>query len=192
MGSWRAPIIHKGRFVGCVVHRTGARSVRPAAELPRSTTEVVKVTDSVPASGRPDMGAEVSTRAVAPVVAKAGVAHAVGAYGERLAARYLVESGMRILDRNWRCDQGELDIVAIDLTCLVMVEVKTRRSLAFGSPAEAVTAAKAARLRRLAASWLADHRSLAGTVSDIRIDVIGVLRPARGPAQIEHLVAVAT
>ena len=131
-------------------------------------------------------------RAIASVVTKVGEAHAVGAYGERLVARYLVESGMQILDRNWRCDQGEVDIVAMDDTCLVIVEVKTRRSLVFGSPAEAVTAAKAARLRRLAGCWLAGHRSLVDSVSDIRIDVVGVLRPARGPAQIEHLVAVAT
>ena len=127
--------------------------------------------------------------------AKAGVANAIGAYGERLASRYLVESGMQILDRNWRCDQGEIDIVAMDGTCLVIVEVKTRRSLAFGSPVEAVSAVKAARLRRLAGCWLTDHRSLvdsvADSVADIRIDVVGVLRPPRGPAQIEHLVAVA-
>jgi putative endonuclease len=126
------------------------------------------------------VSADVVSKAVASVVAKAGEANAVGAYGERLAARYLTESGMQILDRNWRCDQGEIDIVAIDDTCLVIVEVKTRRSLVFGSPVEAVTAVKAARLRRLAGCWL-----------DIRIDVIGVLRPPRGPAQIEHLVAVA-
>ena len=124
-------------------------------------------------------------------VIKAGMANAVGAYGERLAARYLTEVGMRILDRNWRCDQGEIDIVAMDDSCLVIVEVKTRRSLSFGSPVEAVTAVKAARLRRLAGCWIADHRSLIDTVADVRIDVIGILRPVRGPAQIEHLVAVA-
>jgi putative endonuclease len=153
---------------------------------------VVKVVDAVPAPGAREVSADVVSKAGASVVAKAGVANAVGAYGERLAARYLVESGMQILDRNWRCDQGEVDIVALDGTCLVIVEVKTRRSLVFGSPAEAVTAAKAARLRRLAGCWLAGHRSLVDTVSDIRIDVVGVLRPARGLAQIEHLVAVAT
>jgi len=124
-------------------------------------------------------------------VPRTGPAFTVGAYGERLAARYLVESGMQILDRNWRCDQGEIDLVAMDDTCLVIVEVKTRRSLAFGSPVEAVTAVKAARLRRLAACWLGDHRSQVDIVADIRIDVIGVLRPSSGPAQIEHLVAVA-
>ena len=99
---------------------------------------------------------------------------------------------MQILDRNWRCDQGEIDIVAMDQTCLVIVEVKTRRSLAFGEPVEAVTAVKAARLRRLASCWATDHRSLLDSVAEVRIDVIGVLRPAHGPAQIEHLVAVAS
>jgi putative endonuclease len=149
------------------------------------------MTDSVPASGRSHgVSAAVLSKAVASVVAKAGVANALGAYGERLAARYLVESGMQILDRNWRCVQGEIDIVAMDNTCLVIVEVKTRRSLMFGSPVEAVTAVKATRLRRLAGCWLSDHRSLVDSAVDVRIDVVGVLRPARGPAQIEHLVAV--
>ena len=142
------------------------------------------MTDSSPVSGR----SRRSSREGAP---KAGLAHAVGAYGEQLAARYLVDCGMRILDRNWRCGQGEIDIVAIDSTCLVIVEVKTRRSLAFGSPVEAVTAVKVARLRRLAGCWLTDHRCLVDGVADIRIDVIGVLRPWSGPSQIEHLVAVA-
>jgi putative endonuclease len=137
---------------------------------------VVTVTDSVPVPGR---------------VAKAGAANAVGDYGEQLAARYLRDSGMQILDRNWRCDQGEIDIVAMDDTCLVVVEVKTRRSLAFGSPVEAVTAVKAARLRRLAACWMSEHRSEVNSVADVRIDVVGVLRPRTGPARIEHLVAVA-
>ena len=155
--------------------------------------EVVKVAGSVPDSRRSvGVCGEVVLEAVSTVVAKGGVANALGAYGERLAARYLAESGMQILDRNWRCDQGEVDIVAMDGTCLVIVEVKTRRSLAYGSPVEAVTAVKAARLRRLAGCWLADHRSSIDSVVDVRIDVVGVLRPARGLAQIEHLVAVAT
>lgn len=124
------------------------------------------------------------------MVAQAGPDNAVGAYGERLAARYLVESGMQILDRNWRCAQGEIDIVATDGTCLVIVEVKTRRTLAFGAPVEAVTAVKAARLRRLVGCWLSEHRSLVSSAADIRIDVIGVFRPPGGSAEIEHLVAV--
>ena len=177
-------VVHKGLRAGPTAHRINQRSGQSAEVLPRSTTEVVKVTDSVPDSG--------SSQGVSSAVpARAGVANAVGAYGERLATRYLVESGMQILDRNWRCDQGEIDIVAMDGTCLVIVEVKTRRSLAFGSPVEAVSVVKAARLRRLAGCWLTDHRALVESVADIRIDVIGVLRPPRGPAQIEHLVAVA-
>lgn len=87
-------------------------------------TEVVTVTDSMPPSGRPDPVSAVVSKAVAAVVAKAGVANAVGAYGERLAARYLVESGVQILDRNWRCDQGEIDIVAMHDRTLVIVEVR--------------------------------------------------------------------
>ena len=145
------------------------------------------MTGTVPATGR-------SQRAAGAVVARAGTTNAVGAYGERLAARYLAELGMAILDRNRRCDQGEIDIVALDGTCLVIVEVKTRRTLAFGAPVEAVTPVKAARLRRLAGCWLAERRplveSLSEVVSDIRIDVIGVFRPSRGPAHIEHLVSV--
>ena len=115
------------------------------------------------------------------------VAGAVGAYGERLATRYLTEAGLEVVDRNWRCDQGEIDIVALDGDCLVVCEVKTRRSLEFGSPVEAVTWRKAARLRRLAACWLAEHDT---AVQDVRIDVIGVLRPRHGRAVVEHLVGV--
>src|SRR5690606_2707639 len=77
------------------------------------------------------------------------VASAIGEYGERLACEYLVGLGYVVIDRNWRCDQGELDIVAREGDCLVFCEVKTRRSTAFGPPVESVTPAKAARLRRL-------------------------------------------
>ena len=69
----------------------------------------------------------------------------LGRYGEDLAARYLGERGMQVLDRNWRCEHGEIDLVALDGDCLVVCEVKTRRSTAFGEPVEAVTWRKAAR-----------------------------------------------
>ena len=178
----------QGVCSGPTVHRVGLGSRASAVLVPQSTAEVVKVTETVLDSGRPH-------EAPRAVVAKAGPASAVGAYGERLAARYLIDSGMQILDRNWRCDQGEIDIVATDGTCLVIVEVKTRRTLAFGAPVEAVTPVKAARLRRLAGCWLAERRPLLGSLSEVvaevRIDVIGVFRPSRGPAQIEHLVSVA-
>jgi len=113
---------------------------------------------------------------------------ALGQWGEQKAVEHLVEQGMEIVDRNWRCPLGELDIVAYDGRALVMIEVKTRASAAFGSPAEAVTPRKAARLRQLAAQWLREHgdRPL-----EVRIDVIGVLVPERGAWRLDHLKAVA-
>ena len=112
---------------------------------------------------------------------------AVGRYGEDVAARYVQDAGWRLLDRNWRGSDGELDIVALDGSALVTVEVKTRRGVGFGYPAEAVTPRKIARLRRLTAQWVAAHDVRPGS---IRIDVIGVLLPRSGAAQVEHLVGI--
>lgn len=119
-------------------------------------------------------------------------ASAVGGYGERMAARFLRERGLEVLDRNWRCELGELDIVARDGRCLVVCEVKTRRSTTFGDPIEAVDHRKLSRLRRLAGAWLAEHGEVSaqGWVQDIRVDVVGILRPRRGACRIEHLVGV--
>lgn len=82
---------------------------------------------------------------------------ALGAHGEELAARWYIERGYRIIDRNWRCRAGEIDIVAVRGRLVVVCEVKTRSSDAFGSPAAAVTAPKQSRLRRLAFAWLDAH-----------------------------------
>jgi putative endonuclease len=112
------------------------------------------------------------------------VKDAVGRFGEDVAAQRLEEAGLRILDRNWRCADGEIDIVAADGGTLVICEVKTRSGLAFGDPAEAVVAAKAARLRRLALRWLAAH-DLSWT--DLRFDVVTVLRRAEGGLLVRHL-----
>jgi putative endonuclease len=112
---------------------------------------------------------------------------AVGAYGERMAARHLEGLGLRIVDRNWRCARGEIDLVAVDGDCLVVVEVKTRRTIDFGTPVEQVSWRKLARLRRLAAMWLAEHP---GRFTDVRVDVIGVWRPPSGRCQVEHLPGV--
>ena len=112
----------------------------------------------------------------------------LGAYGEALAARHLVEQGMVVLDRNWRCDLGEIDLVLRHGCTLVVCEVKTRSSLAYGTPLEAVTEKKAARLRRLAARWLTVHQL---RPDDVRIDLVGVLIPPRGPVQIDHVTGVA-
>lgn len=113
---------------------------------------------------------------------------ALGEYGERLAARYLTDQGFVVLDRNWRCQYGEIDLVARHRHCLVVCEVKTRRSTAYGTPADAVTPRKAARLKRLAGCWLEAHPRT-GT-RDLRIDVLAILRPAQGPAQITHFAGI--
>lgn len=109
---------------------------------------------------------------------------AVGAYGERRAVAHLVEAGIQIVERNWRCSDGEIDIVARDGDDIVFCEVKTRRGLEFGPPAGAVVSAKARRLRRLAVRWLREH-DMHG--HDVRFDVVSVLPQRRGAARVEHL-----
>jgi putative endonuclease len=113
-----------------------------------------------------------------------GAKDVLGRDGEQAAVTYLEGCGFRILDRNWRCADGEIDIVALDGDCLVVCEVKTRRSLSAGTPLEAVTPAKVARLRRLAAAWLYED---GGSYHDVRIDVVGVVVPPRGRPRVEHL-----
>ncbi|WP_455709389.1 YraN family protein [Kitasatospora indigofera] len=81
----------------------------------------------------------------------------LGRYGEQVAARRLVADGLRILERNWRCAEGELDIVALDGETLAVCEVKTRSERSFQQPTEAIDAVKADRLRRLAERWLAER-----------------------------------
>ncbi len=114
--------------------------------------------------------------------------HALGAYGERVAADHLVAQGLAILDRNWTCRFGEIDIVARDGTTLVVCEVKTRSSLRYGPPSEAVTTHKAARLRRLAQAWLEAHDVHPPA---LRIDVVSVLVPRSGPAEVDQIRGVA-
>lgn len=112
----------------------------------------------------------------------------LGRHGELLAARHLEAAGITILDRNWRCSQGEIDLVARDAGELVFVEVKTRSSEAFGHPLESITARKLARLRRLAAAWCAAHPAEnPGEHDRLRIDAIAVLAPPGSVPRIEHL-----
>lgn len=112
---------------------------------------------------------------------------ALGRYGEDLAVRYLRDRGIEVLERNWRCEHGEVDIVAQDGDCLVICEVKTRRSAAFGQPVEAVTYAKASRLRRLAAAYVRSHGTGSGRV---RVDVLGILCLPGEPAVVRHVEGV--
>lgn len=119
----------------------------------------------------------------------AATRRALGAYGETLAARLLTsERGMLLLDRNWRCPEGELDLVLRDGDVLVACEVKTRRSTGCGSPHEAVDAVRLERLHRLVWRWAEDHDV---HPEQVRVDLVAVLRPLRGPALLDHVEGLA-
>lgn len=111
----------------------------------------------------------------------------LGRLGEALAATYLEQRGMEILARNWRCQHGEIDLVARDGRDTVFVEVKTRRTEAFGHPFEAITPRKLGRLRRLAAAWCQREHGAATPIGQVRIDAIAVLMPDDLPAVVDHL-----
>ncbi|WP_345764282.1 YraN family protein [Diaminobutyricibacter sp. McL0608] len=107
----------------------------------------------------------------------------LGRRGEEIAATWLEQRGMTVIARNWRCGSGEIDIVLSEGETTVFAEVKTRSSTTFGHPFEAITPAKAARLRRLAAEWCRQNRASA----ELRIDVVAV-RDAWSPSPIvEHV-----
>ena len=131
-----------------------------------------------------------------------GARIAMGRYGEDVAAAHLTAAGLHVLARNWRCRDGEIDIIARDGDVLVMCEVKTRRDANFGTPLDAVTPMKAARLRRLASQWLTEQRVVNSEraasgdgipaardfgYGEIRFDVVSVLRPRTGAAVVEHV-----
>ncbi len=107
----------------------------------------------------------------------------LGRHGEHLAAAYLQAEGMTIIERNWRCRHGEIDILAADGPSLVVVEVKTRSSRSHGTALESVRPAKVARLRALATRWLsAQPRDFA----EVRVDVIALERFA-GDFSLRHV-----
>ncbi|MGH3887099.1 MAG: YraN family protein [Pseudonocardiaceae bacterium] len=108
----------------------------------------------------------------------------LGKRGEDLAADYLAGAGLVVLSRNWRCREGELDLVATDGERLVVCEVKARSGTGYGEPSEGVTPAKAARIRRVTAAWLRAYRV---GWCEIRFDVLAVLCPQDGPVTVEHL-----
>ena len=108
----------------------------------------------------------------------------LGAHGERIAAQYLTRAGMQVLDRNWRCPAGEIDLVLREEHALVICEVKTRRDVRFGHPLEAVDADKVARLHLLAALW---QEECGVRPEHVRLDAVSVLVSWSGEAQIEHV-----
>jgi len=94
----------------------------------------------------------------------------LGALGEELAARRLAAAGYDIVTRNWRCQAGELDLVARQGDCLVLVEVRTRRGKALGPPEESITPSKQTRLAALAEAYV----QAVDWPGDWRIDVVAV------------------
>jgi putative endonuclease len=115
----------------------------------------------------------------------------LGVRGEDLACAELQRQGLQVLERNWRCRLGEIDIVAAEAGAngltLVFCEVKCRSGLGFGHPLEAITFSKLRTLRQLAALWLREHHVRAST---IRLDAVGVvLAPGREPS-LTHVRAV--
>ena len=130
--------------------------------------------------GRPEAGkAQPEAGRVGPGAAK----DELGREGERLAVEHLVARGLVVLARNWRRREGELDVVATDGHSLVVCEVKTRSGVGYGLPVEAVTRAKAARIRRLAHQWLAESRA---RWVEVRFDVVAVLLVPGHEPRVEH------
>lgn len=112
----------------------------------------------------------------------------LGRRGEQLAADHLEGQGLAILARNWRCVEGELDIVATDgRDTVIFCEVKTRSGTGFGLPVEAVTRAKRRRIRRLAQLWMATMRPRGWPV--MRFDVIGIVIVDGAQPQLNHVTA---
>lgn len=109
-----------------------------------------------------------------------------GEAGEHLAERYLESQGLVVLARNWRCPEGELDLIATDRRSLIVCEVKTRTSTDFGHPAEAVTPEKADRIRRLSRRWRTAHNI--GWCKE-RFDIIAITWPHGGDPHLQHFKA---
>ena len=113
----------------------------------------------------------------------------LGARGEAIALRYLTELGFTLVARNWRCRYGELDLVMREGDTAVAVEVKTRSGIGFGTPLEAVTMRKAARLRRLLFEWT---HTAAFHPQSLRVDAVGItILPGAPSPEISHIRAIA-
>lgn len=110
--------------------------------------------------------------------------HSLGRRGEALAREYLQDQGYEILGQNVRLLHGEVDVIAVDGGCLVFVEVKTRSSARFGSPAEAVDRRKQLRILRAAREFLSQGSSSL-SFEGVRFDVVSVVETDRGVA-LEH------
>ncbi|WP_221584179.1 YraN family protein [Microbacterium sp. G2-8] len=110
----------------------------------------------------------------------------LGRAGEQRAVQHLESRGFCVVDRNWRCTEGEIDIVAIAEGILAIVEVKTRTSTRYGHPLEALDEAKVSRLWRIGFAWARAHVDVARG-RDLRVDAISVCGPDPATADLEHL-----
>ena len=108
---------------------------------------------------------------------------ALGSDGEDLATEFLRTKRIVPLQRNWRCRDGELDIVATDGVRLIVCEVKTRSGTSFGEPAESVSPQKAERIRLLTRQWLAEHPL---SLAEVRFDVLSIVWPSGASPRIQH------
>ncbi len=108
-----------------------------------------------------------------------------GILGETLARNFLIDKGYSVVETNFRCPEGEVDIVARDKDCLVFTEVRTKRSRSFGTPEESITATKKERLRIAATTYRQTHDSLPPLW---RIDVVAIeLNAKNKPLRIAHI-----
>ena len=125
---------------------------------------------------------------MASKIKKPGPKHRTGAFGEEVTVRYVTERGDEILDRNWRIREGEIDVISLSADGIFhFIEVKTRSSLAFGHPFEAINRDKAHRMQRLALGWLATHGCLG---CEFSIDVVAVVIAADGTHNLEYRTGV--
>ncbi|MDP3062768.1 MAG: YraN family protein [Chloroflexota bacterium] len=108
----------------------------------------------------------------------------LGQRGEALAADYLRRMGYQVLGANFRCQWGEVDIVAMDGATLVFVEVRTRRGASFGTPQESLTRRKQERLIATAETYLQEHSD---APKEWRIDLVSILAKRGSEPDIEHL-----
>jgi putative endonuclease len=121
---------------------------------------------------------------MASKIKRPGPKQRTGAFGEEVTVRYVTERGDEILDRNWRIREGEIDVISLSADGIFhFIEVKTRSSLAFGHPFEAINRDKAHRMQRLALGWLATHGCLG---CEFSIDVVAVVIAADGTHNLEY------
>lgn len=111
----------------------------------------------------------------------------IGKTGEKVAADYLIRHGYRIIERNWRCRSGEIDIIAAKNSYVIFVEVRTRRTTSsYGKPQESVDYRKQHQVRKTANVYLFQHG-----LNDVplRFDVMSIVLKSDGTATIEHIMA---